>query len=167
MSMCRRKQSATSASSGLRSVRPLQCAAQLIGGRHGWRQARSRAPAGRGEAARIPRLLPMTMPKPRSSCWPPRQQKRCRDYFTVEQFNVTVESQHAAANSCVSKSAATVELMVAGEKITNSGGGNGPVNALDDALRKDLGKYSPFWTTCDWWITRCVSSPAAPRPSPA
>jgi 2-isopropylmalate synthase len=34
--------------------------------------------------------------------------------------------------------------MVAGEKITSSGAGNGPVNALDAALRKDLGKYSPF-----------------------
>ena len=34
--------------------------------------------------------------------------------------------------------------MVAGEKIRSVGTGNGPVNALDAALRKDLGKYSPF-----------------------
>ena len=33
---------------------------------------------------------------------------------------------------------------MAGEKLHNVGTGNGPVNALDAALRKDLGKYSAF-----------------------
>jgi 2-isopropylmalate synthase len=35
-----------------------------------------------------------------------------------------------------------VKLDVAGRKLTNVGTGNGPVNALDAALRADLGKYS-------------------------
>ena len=72
-----------------------------------------------------------------------RQQKKLPRYFTVEQFSVTVESRNDS-EQMASKSRATVELMVAGEKITSSGSGNGPVNALDAALRKDLGKYSPF-----------------------
>ncbi len=37
-----------------------------------------------------------------------------------------------------------VNLNVAGESLRNVGTGNGPVNALDAALRKDLGKYSSF-----------------------
>ena len=44
----------------------------------------------------------------------------------------------------VTASKGVVELKVAGEKLHNVGTGNGPVNALDAALRKDLGKYSSF-----------------------
>ncbi len=72
-----------------------------------------------------------------------RQQDKLPRYFTVEQFSVTVESRSDSAHM-TSQSRATVELSVAGQKITSSGAGNGPVNALDAALRKDLGKYSPF-----------------------
>ncbi|MFO1248189.1 MAG: citramalate synthase [Alphaproteobacteria bacterium] len=73
-----------------------------------------------------------------------RQQNKLPRYFTVEQFSVTVESIKGADGNLASRSKAAVELMVAGEKIRNAGTGNGPVNALDAALRKDLGKYSPF-----------------------
>jgi 2-isopropylmalate synthase len=72
-----------------------------------------------------------------------RQQKKLPLYFTVEQFSVTVESVRDGGER-QSRSRASVEMLVAGEKIRNSGSGNGPVNALDAALRKDLGKYSPF-----------------------
>jgi 2-isopropylmalate synthase len=73
-----------------------------------------------------------------------RQQKTLPRYFTVEQFSVTVESLRGQDDQMTSRSRATVDLTVAGAKISNSGTGNGPVNALDAALRKDLGKYSPF-----------------------
>lgn len=73
-----------------------------------------------------------------------RQQNKLPRYFTVDEFAITVESRGDEEGRISSRSRATVELMVAGEKITNSGTGNGPVNALDAALRKDLGKYSPF-----------------------
>src|SRR3954468_10448687 len=73
-----------------------------------------------------------------------RQQKKLPRYFTVEQFSVTVESVRDEDDQMVSQSRAEVELIVAGERITSTGAGNGPVNALDAALRKDLGKYSPF-----------------------
>ena len=73
-----------------------------------------------------------------------RQQKKLPRYFTVEQYSVTVESVRDGQDQMVSQAHAEVELIVAGERITNTGSGNGPVNALDAALRKDLGKYSPF-----------------------
>jgi 2-isopropylmalate synthase len=73
-----------------------------------------------------------------------RQQKKLPRYFTVEQYSVTVESVRDDDDQMVSQARAEVELIVAGERITNTGAGNGPVNALDAALRKDLGKYSPF-----------------------
>ncbi len=38
-------------------------------------------------------------------------------------------------------SEAVVKVKVEGETFINAGEGNGPVNALDVALRKDLGKY--------------------------
>lgn len=73
-----------------------------------------------------------------------RQQKKLPRYFTIEKFSVTVESVRDEDDQMVSQARAEVELIVAGERITNTGAGNGPVNALDAALRKDLGKYSPF-----------------------
>jgi 2-isopropylmalate synthase len=73
-----------------------------------------------------------------------RQQKKLPRYFTVEQYSVTVESVRDDDGQMASQARAEVELIVAGERITSTGAGNGPVNALDAALRKDLGKYSPF-----------------------
>ncbi len=37
-----------------------------------------------------------------------------------------------------------MRLKVGGETFHNVGSGNGPVNALDQALRKDLGRYSSY-----------------------
>src|SRR5262249_43762565 len=39
---------------------------------------------------------------------------------------------------------ATVKLHVAGQQMLNAGEGNGPINALDAALRKDLGVLAPY-----------------------
>jgi 2-isopropylmalate synthase len=61
------------------------------------------------------------------------------DYFAVESFRVSVERKSGRTIS-----EGQVKLTVAGQQILNVGTGNGPVNALDAALRKDLGKYSPF-----------------------
>ena len=44
----------------------------------------------------------------------------------------------------VTVSEAVVKLKVDGETLQTVGEGNGPVNALDVALRKDLGKYSSY-----------------------
>lgn len=64
------------------------------------------------------------------------------DFFRVDSFKVSVERRHNARGEIVSVSEAIVKVLVDGERIMSVGEGNGPVNALDDALRKDLGRYS-------------------------
>ena len=66
------------------------------------------------------------------------------DYFAVESYRVTVERKRNARGEFVTVSEGVVKMHVAGESLHNVGSGNGPVNALDAALRKDLGKYSSF-----------------------
>jgi 2-isopropylmalate synthase len=66
------------------------------------------------------------------------------DYFDVESFRVIVERRHNALGDLTTVSEAVVKVRVGGELIHNVGTGNGPVNALDAALRRDLGKYSSF-----------------------
>jgi 2-isopropylmalate synthase len=63
-------------------------------------------------------------------------------YFRVEGFRVSVERRHNALGQEVSVSEAVVKVVVDGVRIMNVGEGNGPVNALDNALRKDLGRFS-------------------------
>jgi 2-isopropylmalate synthase len=66
------------------------------------------------------------------------------NYFDVESFRVIVERRHNALGELVTVSEATVRVRIDGEIVHTAGEGNGPVNALDAALRKDLGKYSSF-----------------------
>jgi 2-isopropylmalate synthase len=66
------------------------------------------------------------------------------DYFEVESFRVIVERRHNALGDLVTVSEATVRVKIDGETFHTAGEGNGPVNALDAALRKDLGKYSSY-----------------------
>jgi len=66
------------------------------------------------------------------------------DYFDVESFRVMVERRHNSFGDLVTISEAVVKVNVGGESFYNVAVGNGPVNALDQALRKDLGKYSAF-----------------------
>jgi 2-isopropylmalate synthase len=63
------------------------------------------------------------------------------DYFQVESFRVAVERRHNALGEEISMAEAVVKLIVDEARIMSVGEGNGPVNALDMALRKDLGKY--------------------------
>jgi 2-isopropylmalate synthase len=64
-------------------------------------------------------------------------------YFTVDSFRVMVERRHNARGKLVTVSEATVKVFINGdnEPLWSVGEGNGPVNALDMALRKDLGRY--------------------------
>jgi 2-isopropylmalate synthase len=66
------------------------------------------------------------------------------DYFRVESFRVMVERRHNALGQLVTVSEATVKTHVAGVTVMNVGEGNGPVHALDQALRRDLGKYQEY-----------------------
>ncbi|HVZ12839.1 MAG TPA: citramalate synthase [Bauldia sp.] len=67
-------------------------------------------------------------------------------YFDVESFHVTVERRHNAVGQLVSVSEAVVKLTVGGQRLLTVGEGNGPINALDQALRKDLGIYRDLIT---------------------
>jgi len=64
-------------------------------------------------------------------------------YFTVDSFRVMVEKRHNALGQLVTVSEATVKVFIEGEEgpIWSVAEGNGPVNALDTALRKDLGRF--------------------------
>jgi 2-isopropylmalate synthase len=64
-----------------------------------------------------------------------------REFFRVERFKVNVERRYNANGQLVTFSEATVKVVVDGETMISAAEGDGPVNALDQALRKDLGKY--------------------------
>ncbi|MDT3687249.1 MAG: citramalate synthase [Pseudorhodoplanes sp.] len=66
------------------------------------------------------------------------------DYFDVDQFDVNVEQRYNAVGKRVTVAMAVVKVKVAGETLISAAEGNGPVNALDVALRKDLGKYQKY-----------------------
>ena len=65
------------------------------------------------------------------------------EFFRVDSFRVMVEKRHNALGALVTVSEATVKVFVNGEEepLWSVAEGNGPVNALDQALRKDLGRY--------------------------
>lgn len=66
------------------------------------------------------------------------------DFFLTESFKVLTERHKNDMGENMSVSEATVKVLVDGTSVTSVGEGNGPVNALDHALRSDLGKYQPY-----------------------
>ena len=64
-------------------------------------------------------------------------------YFSVDSFRVMVERRHNAQGDLVTVSEAIVKVFINGDRepLWSVAEGNGPVNALDSALRKDLGRY--------------------------
>src|SRR5271170_6730863 len=65
-------------------------------------------------------------------------------YFDVEKFDVSVEQRISAKGERITVSMAVVKVKVGDELLISASEGNGPVNALDVALRKDLGKYQKY-----------------------
>ncbi len=70
-------------------------------------------------------------------------------FFEVDSFRVLVERRHNALGELVTVSEATVKVRIDGQSVMSVGEGNGPVNALDNALRKDLGPYQSFIADLD------------------
>ncbi|MBX9464699.1 MAG: citramalate synthase [Aquamicrobium sp.] len=62
-------------------------------------------------------------------------------FFHVDSFRCMVERRYDANGSLKTVSEAIVRVTVDGEEKMSVAEGDGPVNALDIALRKDLGKY--------------------------
>ncbi|MBN35595.1 MAG: citramalate synthase [Rhodospirillaceae bacterium] len=83
-------------------------------------------------------------------------------YFEVESFRVQVERRHNALGKLVTISEATVKVIVDGERHLSVAEGNGPVDALNSALSKDLGKYADYlggWRLVDYKVR--IISPQA------
>ncbi len=66
------------------------------------------------------------------------------NFFDVERFRVDVERRHNAQGELETFSEAVVRVNIDGESFISVAEGNGPVHALDTALRKDLGKYQKY-----------------------
>jgi 2-isopropylmalate synthase len=69
---------------------------------------------------------------------------RVPEYFDVEQFDVNVEQRYNSHGQRITVAMAVVKVRVDGRPLISAAEGNGPVNALDVALRKDLGKYQKY-----------------------
>ncbi|EAQ35704.1 2-isopropylmalate synthase [Nitrobacter sp. Nb-311A] len=69
---------------------------------------------------------------------------RVPEYFDVEQYDVNVEQRYNSHGKRVTVAMAVVKVRVDGQPLISAAEGNGPVNALDLALRKDLGKYQKY-----------------------
>ncbi|NBU15057.1 MAG: citramalate synthase, partial [Alphaproteobacteria bacterium] len=63
------------------------------------------------------------------------------EFFRVERFSVNVERRFVEGSETETVAEAFVKVNVGGNVLISAAEGNGPVNALDLALRKDLGKY--------------------------
>ena len=66
-------------------------------------------------------------------------------FFDIERYSVAVDRRFARNGGFEDQGAeAIVKINVDGESRISAAEGNGPVNALDLALRKDLGAYQRF-----------------------
>ncbi len=63
------------------------------------------------------------------------------DFFAVDGFRVMVERRFDSHGRVKTVSEAVVRMIIDGQTIMSVAEGDGPVNALDLALRKDFGKY--------------------------
>ena len=66
-----------------------------------------------------------------------------KEYFNLNKFRVTDERRWNAKGELVTESEATVQLEVKNEEKLTVGIGNGPVNAIDSALRQALIDFYP------------------------
>jgi 2-isopropylmalate synthase len=117
------------------------CSAGSSTGSRTWRRAatRSRRPT-----------------RPSSCCCAKRSTATGAGFFEVESWRVIVER---AADGRVSE--ATVKVHAGGERIVATGEGNGPVNALDHALRSRWSPSTRSSASSSSSTTRCASSTAA------
>ena len=79
---------------------------------------------------------------------------------------VVARRSSSSARTVAVVSEATVKVHAGGERIIATGEGNGPVNALDNALRAGAHRRrSPSWPGSSSSTTRCASSTASPAPT--
>ena len=64
------------------------------------------------------------------------------EFFEVESYRASVERRHNARGEQITVTEAVVKIRIGEERLMSVAEGNGPVNALDLAMRKDLGQFS-------------------------
>lgn len=69
---------------------------------------------------------------------------RVPEFFRVERFKVNVERRFNAKGEMATFSEAIVKVRIGEQSRISAAEGDGPINALDKALRKDLGRYQVF-----------------------
>jgi len=72
-----------------------------------------------------------------------RQLEQVPEFFNIHKFRVLDERRWNTRRQLVTVSEATIKLNIGDEEIMTVAEGNGPVNALDTALRKALSKHYP------------------------
>ena len=72
-----------------------------------------------------------------------RELDRVPDYFRLDSFRVLDERRYNAKGDLITLSEATIKVEVGAERIMTVAEGKGPVNALDNALRKALSNAYP------------------------
>ena len=72
-----------------------------------------------------------------------RHSGQIKEYFNLNKFRVTDERRWNAKGKLVTDSEATVHLEVKNEEKMTVGVGNGPINAIDSALRQALINFYP------------------------
>ena len=72
-----------------------------------------------------------------------RELNQIKDYFVLNRFRVMDERRWNAKGKLVTESEATINITVNSEEKMTVASGNGPVNALDKALRKGLVSFYP------------------------
>ncbi len=134
--------------SGVRSGRPLERAGRARAHRARGRQGRSARRRGFSTRSRSARRIGYAYEAADASfeLLARRMLGKVPHYFDVEKFDVNVEQRINAKGERVTVSQAVVKVKVGDEILISAAEGNGPVNALDLALRKDLGKYQSFIT---------------------
>ena len=65
-------------------------------------------------------------------------------FFDVSYFDVKVEQRAQNGHGKEVLTTAVVKVKIGNDTLISAAEGNGPVNALDLALRKDLGKYQSY-----------------------
>jgi 2-isopropylmalate synthase len=66
------------------------------------------------------------------------------NYFDLVQYDVNVEQRYNATGEKVTVAMAVVKVKIRDETFISAAEGQGPVNALDVALRKDIAKFAPY-----------------------
>ncbi len=77
------------------------------------------------------------------------------EFLKVNSYRVLIERRYNALGKLITVSEATVKVEIRGEERISVAEGNGPVDALTHALRKDLGEYARFlddWRLVDYKV---------------